>query len=62
VDELEEGQGILTIDFKENISLGRGPRELGQSWYTWERCTVFGMAIEKRGGWEYIQVALHSGF
>jgi hypothetical protein len=34
VDELKEGQGILTIDFKVNISLGRGPRELGQSWYT----------------------------
>jgi hypothetical protein len=23
-----KGQGILTIDFKENITLGRGPREL----------------------------------
>jgi hypothetical protein len=34
VDELKEGQGILTIDFKENITLGRGPRELGQNWYT----------------------------
>jgi hypothetical protein len=32
VDKLKEGQGILTIDFKENITLGRGPRELEQSW------------------------------
>jgi hypothetical protein len=26
MDELKEGQGILTIDFKENITLGREPR------------------------------------
>jgi hypothetical protein len=31
IDNLKEGQGILTIDFKENITLGRGPRELQQS-------------------------------
>jgi hypothetical protein len=41
VDELQKGQGILTIDFKENITLDRGPWELGQSWYTQERRTVF---------------------
>ena len=48
LDELRVGQGILTIDFKENITLGRGPRELGQSWYTRERRTIFGMAFFKR--------------
>jgi hypothetical protein len=48
LDNLTEGQGILTIDFEENITLERGPRELGQSWYTWERRTVFGMALLKR--------------
>jgi hypothetical protein len=63
VDELKEGQGILTIDFKENITLGRGPRELGQSWYTRERRTIFGMALLKReadGGiskWHFTQVS-----
>jgi hypothetical protein len=31
VDDLKPGQGIFTIDFKEIITLGRGPRELGQS-------------------------------
>jgi hypothetical protein len=41
VDDLKEGHGILTIDFKENITLD-GPKELGQSWYTWERRTIFG--------------------
>jgi hypothetical protein len=48
VDGLKPGQGILIIDFKENITLGRGPRELGQSWYTRERRTIFGMAFLKR--------------
>jgi hypothetical protein len=48
VDKLEKGQGILTIVFKENITFGRGPRELGQSWYTQKRCTVFGMARLKK--------------
>jgi hypothetical protein len=48
MDNLNEGQGILTIDFKENITLGRGPRELGQSWYTRGRRTIFGMALFKR--------------
>jgi hypothetical protein len=49
LDQLKVGQAILTIDFKENITLGRGPRELGQSWYSWERRTIFGMALLK---WE----------
>jgi hypothetical protein len=63
VDELQEGQGILTIDFKENITLGRGPRELGQSWYTRERRTVFGMALLRREAdgriskWHFTQVS-----
>jgi hypothetical protein len=63
VDELKEGQGILTIAFKENITLGRGPRELGQSWYTRERRTIFGMALLKReadGGiskWHFTQIS-----
>jgi hypothetical protein len=31
LENLKVGEGILTMDFKENITLGRGPRELGQS-------------------------------
>jgi hypothetical protein len=63
MDNLKEGQGILTIDFKENITLGRGRRELGQSWYTWERRPIFGMALFKQeadGGiskWHFNQVS-----
>jgi hypothetical protein len=63
VDDLKPGQGILTIDFKENITLGRGPRELGQSWYTWERRTIFGIAFLKKeadGGiskWHFTQIS-----
>jgi hypothetical protein len=63
MDDLQEGQGILTIDFKENITLGRGPRELGQSWYTRERRTIFGMALFKRevdgriSKWHFNQVS-----
>ena len=36
------------MDFKENVNLGSGPRELGQSWYERERRTIFGMALHKR--------------
>lgn len=42
------GAAMLTMDFKENITLGSGPRELGQSWYTRERRTIFGMALNKK--------------
>lgn len=45
---LKVGEAMLTIDFKENITLGSGPRELGQSWYQRERRTIFGMALLKR--------------
>jgi hypothetical protein len=48
LDDLKTRQSILTIDFKENITLGRGPRELGQSWYSRERRTTFGMMLFKR--------------
>eukprot|EP01127_Copromyxa_protea_P014580 TRINITY_DN409_c0_g1_i1.p1 TRINITY_DN409_c0_g1~~TRINITY_DN409_c0_g1_i1.p1 ORF type:complete len:467 (-),score=82.65 TRINITY_DN409_c0_g1_i1:223-1623(-) len=48
LDNLKIGQGVLTMDFKENITLGKGPRELGQSWYTRERRTVFGLQLHKR--------------
>jgi hypothetical protein len=48
LDNLKTGQGILTIDFKENITLGRGLRELGQSWYPQERRIIFGMMLFKR--------------
>jgi hypothetical protein len=63
VDELEEGQGVLTINFKENITFGRGPRELGQSWYTWEKRIVFRMALLKKevdgsiSKWHFTQVS-----
>jgi hypothetical protein len=43
LENLKVGEGILTIDFKENITLGRGPRELG-----WERRTIFGMVLFRR--------------
>jgi hypothetical protein len=48
LENLKVGEGILTMDFEENITLGRGPRELGQSWYTWERRTIFGMVLFRR--------------
>jgi hypothetical protein len=53
----------LTIDFKENITLGRGPRELGQSWYIRERRTIFGIALFKQEAdegipkWHFNQVS-----
>jgi hypothetical protein len=48
LENLKVGEDILTMDFKENITLGRGPRELGQSWYTRERRTIFGMVLFRR--------------
>jgi hypothetical protein len=48
LSELEKGQALLTIDFKENVSLGGGPRELGQSWYKRERRTIFGLVLNIR--------------
>jgi hypothetical protein len=48
LENLKVGEGILTMDFKENITLGRGSRELGQSWYKWERRTIFGMVLFRR--------------
>ena len=47
-NELKQGEAILVIDFKENITLGKGPRELGQSWYKRERRTIFGMVLYLR--------------
>jgi hypothetical protein len=48
VNNLNIGEAVLIMDFKENINLGSGPRELGQSWYERERRTIFGMALHKR--------------
>lgn len=39
------GTALLMYDFKENVSLGVGPRELGQSWYSKERRTIFGLVV-----------------
>jgi hypothetical protein len=45
VNNLQPKTGILIFDFKENVTLGVGPRELGQSWYTKERRTIFGLVL-----------------
>jgi len=45
LNEIQHQKAVLVMDFKENISLGGGPRELGQSWYSRERRTVFGMVL-----------------
>jgi hypothetical protein len=45
VQQLKPGAGILIIDFKENVNLGIGPRELGQSWYKRERRTILGLVL-----------------
>jgi hypothetical protein len=45
---LTPGSAVLVMDFKENITLGGGPRELGNSWYTRERRTIFGLALYTR--------------
>ena len=39
------GMAVLTMDFKQNITIGGGPRELGQSWYARERRTIFGLCL-----------------
>jgi hypothetical protein len=48
IKELAIGKGLLIMDFKQNVTLGGGPRELGQSWYQRERRTIFGMALYLR--------------
>jgi hypothetical protein len=48
LSSLKAGEALLTIDFKENVTLGCGPRELGQSWYKRERRTIFGMILYRR--------------
>ena len=40
---LSENSILLLIDFKENIILGRGPREINVDFYNKEPRTVFGM-------------------
>ena len=46
------GMAVLTMDFKQNITIGGGPRELGQSWYSKERRTVFGLCLYVCNGGE----------
>ena len=48
ISNLTTTSAVLVIDFKQNISLGDGPRELGQSWYIRERRTIFGMALYRK--------------
>jgi hypothetical protein len=48
IQQLNNDNAILMIDFKENITIGCGPRELGQSWYSRERRSVFGIALLRR--------------
>jgi hypothetical protein len=63
IDQLSPGLAILMMDFKENITIGSGPRELGQSWYSRERRTVFGLTLlQKRRRWGSYQKTLQYHF
>jgi hypothetical protein len=55
LQQLQDGDAVLVMDFKENVSLGKGPRELGNSWYTKERRTVFGVVVHVRQAGEVVK-------
>jgi hypothetical protein len=46
---LASDQGILLLDFKENLKLGGGPVETNRTFYTRTQCSVLGMALITRG-------------
>jgi len=47
IDDLTPGgnDAVLVMDFKENMSIGVGPREIGQSWFSKEKRSVLGFVL-----------------
>jgi hypothetical protein len=45
LDNLKYKEGILIMDFKENLKLGGGPREFSQDFYNKQPCSVLGMCL-----------------
>ena len=43
--DLKYKEGILIIDFKENLKLGGCPREFSQDFYNKKPCSVLGMCL-----------------
>jgi hypothetical protein len=48
--DIKEGQAILTMDFKANITLGKGPLVDSHVWFCAPQRTVFGVAAFFRSG------------
>lgn len=47
-DNLSDGEALITIDFKENISLNKANVEESRDFYEQERVTVFGVTLIKK--------------
>jgi len=45
IKELKIGEAVVLYDFKENIKLGGGPREVSQTFYTKSQRTILGMCL-----------------
>jgi hypothetical protein len=50
LENIQEGQCILTMDFKANVTLGKGPQEDSRVWFSAPQRTIFGVAAYFKKG------------